>query len=70
MNPLICDGCIFYHPERQKKKCSCLPRAVPEQMSSCAVRLEAGSESVLAMRVLIAEDIELIMTEKVKRRKS
>ena len=69
MNPLICDGCIFYHPERQKKKCSCLPRAVPEQMSICAVRLEAGSESVLAMRVLIAEDIEVINRENEKKKK-
>lgn len=68
MNPPICDGCIFYHPERQKKKCSCLPRAVPEQMSSCAVKLEAGSESVLAMRVLIAEDIERKTTEKIRKK--
>ena len=58
MTPPICDGCIYYHPGRQRKKCSCIPRAVPEEMKKCDVRLEAGSESVLAMRVLISEDIE------------
>ena len=55
---LICDGCIFYHPGRQEKKCSCLPRAVPEEMERCSVRIEAPSETALAMRVLSAEEMK------------
>lgn len=57
MNPPICDGCIFYHPGRQRKKCSCLPRAVPEEMEKCSVRLCAPSEAALAMRVVTDADI-------------
>lgn len=69
MNPPICDGCIFYHPGRQRKKCSCIPRAVPEEMEKCTVRLKAGSESVLAMRVLTSEDMVTEPKEKGRRRK-
>lgn len=69
MSQLICDGCIFYHPGRQRKKCSCIPRAVPEEMKKCSVRLEALCESVLAMRVRTSEDIEQKPEEKRRRKK-
>lgn len=58
MNPLVCDGCIYHHPGRQEKKCSCLPRAVPEEMKKCSVRLEAPSDATMAMRVVTGADIE------------
>ncbi len=57
MKVLICEGCVFYHPGRRDKKCSCLPRAVPEEMERCSVRLGAPSEAALAMRVVTAADI-------------
>lgn len=68
MIPPICDGCIYYHPGRQRKKCSCIPRAVPEEMEKCSVRLEAPCESVLAMRVRTSEDIGQKPEEKRRRK--
>ncbi len=51
----ICDGCVFYFPER-RRRCSCLPRAVPEDMAGgCACRLEVP-EDALAMRAVLPDD--------------
>lgn len=53
---IFCEGCIFYHPFREKR-CSIAPRTRVEDVEQCDLRLEAGAVA-LAMRTVEAEEQE------------
>lgn len=62
---MICDGCVYYHPYREKK-CSIVPRSSEMAgATSCACRLEAP-ERALDMRTVTAEETRRMAQEKQK----
>ena len=52
-----CEGCLFYHPERKKRRCSILPRMNVETTPGCGVRMPAPDENTLALRVRTKDDL-------------
>lgn len=53
---MFCDGCVFYHPFREKR-CSIAPRTRVENVKRCGLREEA-SVSALALRTVEPEEQE------------
>lgn len=66
---MICNRCIFFHPLREKRKCSALPRVVPSKMEKCAMR-SARTERQLAMRIHTPEEYENMRKETKRRGKT
>lgn len=63
----MCGSCLYYHPERERRKCSALPRARVEEIEKCVMHTEPPA-GALAMRALSREDIERLERQEEERR--